>query len=63
MSCTPTAPASSPPGSTCSVSTTANTFYGASAFAAGSEAVVQSFRVRVADHTGTIFAQQGIYVP
>jgi hypothetical protein len=60
--CTPNGSASTPPGSNCSVSTTANTVIPGSVVA-GKEAVVQVFRIRVNDSTNTLFQQQGIFIP
>jgi hypothetical protein len=62
VSCSVNGSASTPPGSTCNIATTANTFMPGSVVA-GKEAVVQVFRIRVNDSTGTLFQQQGIFIP
>ena len=62
VACAPQGSASTPPGSTCSVATTANTFM-PGAVVAGKEAVVQVFRIRINDGLGTLFQQQGIFIP
>lgn len=62
ISCVPNGSATSPPGSDCNVTTSANTVI-AGSVVAGKQAVVQVFRIRINDHTNALFAQQGIYIP
>jgi Tol biopolymer transport system component len=62
VSCVPSGDSSVPPGSDCSVTTTANTVVPGSVVS-GKQAVVQLFRVRVTDNAGNLFMQQGIFVP
>ena len=53
---------SSPPGSDCNVTTSANTVVPGSVVA-GKQAVVQIFRIRINDNTNVLFQQQGIFIP
>jgi hypothetical protein len=62
INCAANGSATSPPGSDCNVTTTANTVI-AGSVVAGKQAVVQTFRIRVNDFTNTLFAQQGIFIP
>jgi hypothetical protein len=62
VNCSVNGSASTPPGSNCSLSTAANTFMPGSVVP-GKEANVQVFRIRVNDSTGTLFQQQGLFIP
>ena len=62
INCSPNGSPTTPPGSDCNVTTTANTVI-AGSVVAGKEAVIQTFRIRVNDFTNTLFAQQGIFIP
>ena len=62
VNCSVNGSASTPPGSTCNVATTANTVIPGSVVV-GKEAVTQVFRIRVNDHLGALFQQQGIFIP
>jgi hypothetical protein len=62
VECTPQGDPSTPPGSTCSVTTSANTVVPGSVVP-GKASVVQVFRIRQSDSTNTLASQQGIYIP
>jgi hypothetical protein len=65
IDCAPQGSATLPPGSTCSVNTTANTLIPGSVVA-GKESNLQVFRVRIVDNSTaaqTLFEQQGIEIP
>jgi hypothetical protein len=65
IDCSPQGSPTLPPGSTCSVTTTANTLVPGS-IVAGKESTAQVFRVRILDNSTsaqTLFEQQGIDIP
>jgi hypothetical protein len=62
VECAPNGDPATPPGSTCSVTTSANTVVPGSVVP-GKASVVQVFRIRQADFRNVLASQQGIYIP
>jgi hypothetical protein len=60
--CIPNGPTSTPPGSNCIVTTSANSFM-PGLVVSGKQAVWQAFRIRMLDNSNTLFQQQGFLVP
>lgn len=62
INCAANGSPTTPPGSDCNLSTSANTVI-AGSVVAGKQAVIQTFRIRINDFTNVLFAQQGIFIP
>lgn len=62
IECTVQGDPATPPGSTCSVTTSANTVVPGSVVP-GKASVVQVFRIRQADSSNVLASQQGIFIP
>ena len=62
VNCVPNGAQATPPGSDCNLTTTVNTF-SPGALVAGKLTSITVFRLRVNDHLGTLFQQQGSLIP
>lgn len=62
VNCVRFGPSTTPPGSDCNITTTVNSL-NPSTFASGKLTSVTVFRIRVDDHLGTLFQQQGTLIP